>query len=186
MQLIEGKDLTANADLSLNTLSHFLDRFIYKNPKKPKPKGASAMQPSAAAADGTSIKIVKGSQSTGEAIVNDESFWSKDISGVPVDQVSLFSAEDVGVLISYVFIKAFFHKFFSNKHEKEKAKADKVAKRKGVADVSDEEEEQEEDEQEGEQEVNVDGDLDASDEEFSDEEEAEIWKVCLAKSRDNH
>lgn len=103
MQLIEGKDLTANADLSLNTLSHFLDRFIYKNPKKPKPKGASAMQPSAAAADGTSIKIVKGSQSTGEAIVNDESFWSKDISGVPVDQVSLFSAKEVGILISHVF-----------------------------------------------------------------------------------
>lgn len=87
MQLIEGKDLTANADLSLNTLSHFLDRFIYKNPKKPKPKGASAMQPSAAAPDGTSIKLVRGAQTTGDANVHDESFWSKDISGVPVDQV---------------------------------------------------------------------------------------------------
>ena len=91
MQLIEGKELTANADLSLNTLSHFLDRFVYKNPKKPKPKGASAMQPGAVPADGTSVKIVKGAQGTKDEVVNAETFWSKDISGVPADQVTALS-----------------------------------------------------------------------------------------------
>lgn len=33
-QLLTAQPLTATADLSQNTLSHFLDRFVYKNPKK--------------------------------------------------------------------------------------------------------------------------------------------------------
>jgi len=34
----------------------FLDRLVYEKPKKPKPKGASAMQPGASAADGVNVK----------------------------------------------------------------------------------------------------------------------------------
>ncbi|KAJ7064177.1 hypothetical protein C8F01DRAFT_1081536 [Mycena amicta] len=33
-RLLSGQPLTASADLSLNTISHFLDRFVYKNPRK--------------------------------------------------------------------------------------------------------------------------------------------------------
>ncbi|KAJ7771586.1 CBF/Mak21 family-domain-containing protein [Mycena metata] len=63
-QLLASQPLTASADLSLNTISHFLDRFVYKNPKQIKPnagnahvvvgkgKGASAMQPAASGLEG--------------------------------------------------------------------------------------------------------------------------------------
>lgn len=90
-QLIDGRPLTGSADLSLNTLSHFLDRFVYKNPKKVKGgedgeegrfiltllpailrgtwilggapgKGGSVMQPSASGWEGGGVKIVKGQQ----------------------------------------------------------------------------------------------------------------------------
>ena len=39
-QLLAGQPLTASADLSQNTLTHFLDRFVYKNPKKMKMMGS--------------------------------------------------------------------------------------------------------------------------------------------------
>lgn len=87
--LLSGKELNADADLSLNTLSHFLDRFVYKNPKKLKPKGTSAMQPSAAPADGTSVRVTKGAHDD-VATVNDEAFWRKKVQNVPVDQASIF------------------------------------------------------------------------------------------------
>jgi CBF/Mak21 family len=50
-QILTSVQDTATPDLGLNTLSHFLDRFMYKNPKKPKPRGVSAMQPMAAGND---------------------------------------------------------------------------------------------------------------------------------------
>lgn len=81
--------MTATADLSLNTLAHFLDRFVYKNPKKPKPKGASAMQPAASTAEGTSgVKLIKGEVANGAPPVNDEKWWRRRLEDVPVDQVS--------------------------------------------------------------------------------------------------
>lgn len=81
--------MTATADLSLNTLAHFLDRFVYKNPKKPKPKGASAMQPAASAAEGASgVKLLKGEVTDGAPPVNDEKWWRRRVEDVPVDQVS--------------------------------------------------------------------------------------------------
>ncbi|EIW51269.1 CBF-domain-containing protein [Trametes versicolor FP-101664 SS1] len=43
-QLLSSTPITSSPDLSQNTLSHFLDRFIYKNAKKPKPKGSSAIR----------------------------------------------------------------------------------------------------------------------------------------------
>ena len=86
-QLLTSRPITGSADLSLNTLSHFLDRFINKNPKKAKPKGASAMQPGVSGGiDGSEVKLVKGS--TGQAIV-DKSIAEKKVGDVPVDQVRL-------------------------------------------------------------------------------------------------
>lgn len=92
-QLLSSEPLTASADLSLNTLSHFLDRFVYKNPKKPsnaKPKGASIMQPAAGASDGTGVKLMKGEILGGAGVpVNEEKFWRRRVEDIPVDQVYL-------------------------------------------------------------------------------------------------
>ncbi|KAI1789313.1 CBF-domain-containing protein [Ganoderma leucocontextum] len=111
-QLLSSAPITGSPDLSLNTLSHFLDRFVYKNPKKPKPKGQSAMQPSldnASSAHG--VTLVKGEVGLGMP-VNDEKFWKRKVEDVPVDQM-------------------FFHTYFVRKDVRDKKKAEKVGKRKG-------------------------------------------------------
>jgi ribosome biogenesis protein MAK21 len=70
----------------MHTLAHFLDRFVYKNPKKLKPKGASAMQP-AASAEGDGVRKLKGDLQ--EIPVNTENWWKRNSASVPVDQVCL-------------------------------------------------------------------------------------------------
>ncbi|EJD02239.1 CBF-domain-containing protein [Fomitiporia mediterranea MF3/22] len=171
-QLLSGTQLTANADLSLNTLSHFLDRFIYKNPKKPKPKGSSAMQPGAQD-DGTGmIRIIKGNQVGGEEVVNDEVFWKRDVGEVPVDQV-------------------FFHKYFSKKNEKEHAQAEKVAKRKGAAGVDDADGSDEDEDEASDRDLSklmksAKEISENEDDEDESEGEAEIWKAMQATNPDLH
>ncbi|EKM50179.1 uncharacterized protein PHACADRAFT_264762 [Phanerochaete carnosa HHB-10118-sp] len=166
-QLLAGRPITATADLSLNTVSHFLDRFVYKNPKRPKPKGASAMQPAAAgAADGTGVKLAKGEAAHGGGPVNEERWWRRRPEDVPVDEL-------------------FFHRYFTQKSRREKEMAEKVNKRKG----KDEDEDEDEDEieeggfsngkvsDEEEEGSNAEG---HSGDEDSDKEEAEIWKAIKA------
>ncbi|KAG8533446.1 uncharacterized protein KY384_002229 [Bacidia gigantensis] len=103
-------------DLGANTLIHFLDRFVYKNPKaatKQTPlKGQSVMQPSAGGAKGsilvTSSKVgaVKG---VGQNFT-DEKFWKSEEGGVREDEV-------------------FFHRYFSTvQAKKERAKNKKARK----------------------------------------------------------
>jgi ribosome biogenesis protein MAK21 len=90
-QLLLSQPLTAVPDLSLNTLSHFLDRFVYKNPKKGKnQKGASAMQPAATAADGTGVKLHKGEVKDDIGLMNDPALLRRKPEDVPVDQVCCF------------------------------------------------------------------------------------------------
>jgi ribosome biogenesis protein MAK21 len=64
---------------------------VFKNPKKPKPRGASAMQPAAATANSggsEGVKLVKGEVADVEGTMNDEKRWLKMKEGdVPVDQV---------------------------------------------------------------------------------------------------
>ncbi|OJT07307.1 Ribosome biogenesis protein MAK21 [Trametes pubescens] len=199
-QLLSSTPITGSPDLSQNTLSHFLDRFIYKNAKKPKPKGSSAMQPGAAdSAHG--VTLVKGEGAGLGVPVNDQRFWSRKEEDVPVDQ-------------------RFFHAYFTRKAEKEREKAKKVGRRKGHADESDEDADAPEDdeaeaeelvsasedgeeagasEEEEEEEEAVSGDEsedggfdlptkgqkpapveDDEEEENSDAEEAEIWKAMKA------
>lgn len=91
--------MTATEDLNLNTVSHFLDRFVYKNPKRPKPRGMSAMQPSAAPQDGGTVRLVRGSGQSGNSgvVVNDDEFWKAKAGDVPVDKVrSTVSRTDPG------------------------------------------------------------------------------------------
>ncbi|KAI0050110.1 CBF-domain-containing protein [Auriscalpium vulgare] len=103
-QLLSRQPLTSSPDLSLHTLTHFLDRFVYKNPKKLKAKGASIMQPTSA--DGDGVRKLKGDLQEGP--VNEEGWWRRSKGSVPL----------------------FFHQYFSKKHEKDTAKAAKVDKRR--------------------------------------------------------
>ena len=92
-QLLTSQPLTSSPDLSLNTLSHFLDRFVYKNPKqKAKAKGSSAMQPAAGDnLSGGGVRLLKGEAgdygSRNGKAVNDETWWKRRAQDVPVDQV---------------------------------------------------------------------------------------------------
>lgn len=101
-QILAGERVTTTADLTLNTLSHFLDLFVFRNPKKgardaskAKQKGVSIMQPAAAAAsaqgaamNGGGVVRIKGGGVGMEEYVNSEAFWKKKAGQVPVDQVS--------------------------------------------------------------------------------------------------
>ncbi|KAJ6500610.1 CBF/Mak21 family-domain-containing protein [Mycena sanguinolenta] len=180
-QLLLSQPLTASADLSLNTISHFLDRFVYKNPKKVKPnasnanvvigkgKGASAMQPAASGLEGGGVKLMKGEMGMLEERVNEGGFLRKKESDVPVDQL-------------------FFHKFFSRKSEKEKAKSANADRRKNQDDDSDSDDEDDEGGESGEEEMDLTGDEAKEaganefdeDEEGSDLDEDEVWKAMQA------
>jgi ribosome biogenesis protein MAK21 len=108
-QLLTSQPMTAVPDLSLNTLSHFLDRFVYKNPKQVKPKGASVMQPSAAtnaAGPAEGVRRIRGEVADSEGLMNDPKFLRRRAEDVPVDQL-------------------FFHKYFTRKKEREDARGGK-------------------------------------------------------------
>ncbi|KAG6916630.1 hypothetical protein DXG01_006126 [Tephrocybe rancida] len=168
-QLLTSQPLTASADLSQNTLSHFLDRFVYKNAKKAKQdagkaKGGSAMQPAASGLDGTGVKLVKG-EVEDTALMNEAAFLRTRVEDVPVDQL-------------------FYHKYFSRKSAKEKAKAAKVGKKgQDSGEESDEGEEVEEVEDDAEEAEAAGEDQkkvaagEDSDEEEEDEYEDEIWQA---------
>ncbi|KZT01908.1 CBF-domain-containing protein [Laetiporus sulphureus 93-53] len=165
-QLLTSSPITASPDLALNTLSHFLDRFVYKNPKKPKAKGASAMQPAFSANDRSgSVKMTKGEVADeGGLMVNEESWWNRRVEDVPVDQV-------------------FFHKYFTRKKERTDEKAAKVGKRKGRGDASDSEGSTSNNEEPEAASGDEAGPADHDEEEEgedSDEEETEIWKAMKA------
>ena len=88
-QLLQSMPPTGSPDISLNTLVSFLDRFVYRNPKKTlQPKGASIMQPAAAAYASSMIVNRKGPRKGEDGFVNSEKFWRKKTEDVPVDQVS--------------------------------------------------------------------------------------------------
>jgi len=161
-QLLSSQPLTASPDLSQNTLSHFLDRFVYKNPKKIKPKegdpegahlgkGPSAMQPAASGLEG--IKLIRGEVGyIGEEVVNEKAFLRKKRENVPVDQV-------------------FFHDYFTRKYQKEKSL--KETKEDGNT-KSDREEGGDDDDDDSS------GKESGSDWDEDDAREAEIWKVIYS------
>lgn len=73
-----------------------IDRFVYKNPKKPKPRGASAMQPAAAGEDPGTVRMIRGwRDGLGEdGMVNSEAFWRKEVEDIPASQVSYFISDN--------------------------------------------------------------------------------------------
>jgi ribosome biogenesis protein MAK21 len=192
-QLLRGETLTATPDLSLNTLNHFLDRFVYKNPKKlnkdkdgdgdndnamnigsgaiRKAKGSSLMQPAASAMDRTGVKLVKGevSEELGGRRY-EEGYWKrKGESEVKPDEV-------------------FFHRFFSGKKGRMGEEADAGEEERGGD--NDEGDESDEDES-GDDEMDLTGDEaaregkeghadDDEEDSESDAEEDEIWEVGIS------
>ncbi|GMG41352.1 unnamed protein product [Aspergillus oryzae var. brunneus] len=106
-QLLEHKTMSGKPDMTIHTLMHFLDRFVYKTPKaSAATRGASIMQP--LAGSDAQDRLVSGTKQTQELPLNSEAFWKKKSDEV--------AAEDV-----------FFHEYF-NRVEKDKDKSRKKAK----------------------------------------------------------
>ena len=116
--------LPPKPDLTSNTLSHFLDRFVYRNAKsKSMTRGTSIMQP-LAASDSSGLLVTTHLRKPAQAPVNTESFSNIDVGKIAADEV-------------------FFHKYFSTTTKgKQKAKK-KKEKRKRQADEHSEAEEDE-------------------------------------------
>lgn len=99
--------MSGKPDMTIHTLMHFLDRFVYKTPKaSAATRGASIMQP--LAGSDAQDRLVSGTKQTQELPLNSEAFWKKKSDEV--------AAEDV-----------FFHEYF-NRVEKDKDKSRKKAK----------------------------------------------------------
>lgn len=94
--LMNNKPMPSKPDLGMHTLSHFLERFIYRNPKhKPPPaRGSSIMQP--LAGGGTTGMVLASRNKKAIIPVNSEAFWRR-------------AAEDVGA------DEVFFHRYFNNR-----------------------------------------------------------------------
>ncbi|KAG0327538.1 hypothetical protein BGZ99_007376 [Dissophora globulifera] len=150
---IEGKP-----EFYQHALIHFLNRMVYKNPKKQRDdvntalgtKGSSIMQPMAAHR-GTSIMLKKGGGN--DVNVNTEAFWQMKIENVPVDQI-------------------FFHKYFSQK----KAMKPTAANKKGSKSAgSDDDEDEFTGSKKGKK-----GSDDEDDEGGSDIDEDDVWKAMMS------
>ncbi|MCJ1245014.1 hypothetical protein MMC30_002215 [Trapelia coarctata] len=126
-KLLTHEVMPAKPDLSMHTLIHFLDRFVYRNPKKATigPRGASIMQP-LAGGDTSSLLVSAQSKNDLKQPVNTEAFWKMDGGKVAADEV-------------------FFHKYFNAMGKgKESAKKAKVDKERDADDDSDADENEDE------------------------------------------
>ena len=122
-KLISHEDMPPKPDLSLHTLIHFLDRFVYRNAKLTNgPRGASIMQPMAGG-DTSGLLVSARSKVAIQEPVNLEAFWKTDNDKVGADEV-------------------FFHKYFSTMG-KGKLKAKKKKAERKTEKGSDGEEENE-------------------------------------------
>jgi ribosome biogenesis protein MAK21 len=112
---LDHEVMSGKPDMTIHTLTHFLDRFVYRTPKaSATSRGASIMQPLAGGE--ASDRLVEAGKSAPQGQpLNSENFWKKR-----ADEVA---AEDV-----------FFHEYF-NRVNKDKTK---VKKGKGADDAVDE------------------------------------------------
>lgn len=125
-RLLTHGEMPPKPDLSLNTLIHFLDRFVYRNPKVTNaPRGASLMQPMAGGDSSALLVSAYSNKSSTEQPVNSEAFWKQATEKVNADE-------------------AFFHKYFSTLGRgKEKASKKKTGQKSDAADSEDEDDEDE-------------------------------------------
>ncbi|KAL8766349.1 MAG: hypothetical protein Q9209_006876 [Squamulea sp. 1 TL-2023] len=128
--LLTHRPLPPKPELASHTLIHFLDRFVYRNPKTTaSARGASIMQPlSSFTTDKTLLSSVSSLRTRNNQPVNSESFWKLEKDQVGADE-------------------AFFHKYFSaigKGREKAKAKKEKRKKKGHEDDEGSEGEDEEE------------------------------------------
>ena len=120
-RLLAHNEMPPKPDLSLNTLIHFLDRFVYRNPKATNaPRGASIMQPMAGGDSSAMLVSAYSNKSSIKQPVNSESFWKQASEKVNADEV-------------------FFHKYFSTQGRGKERGSKKKAARKADADDSEDE-----------------------------------------------
>ena len=161
-QLLSATPISTTPDLELHTLSHFLDRFVYRNAKKSAGGSDSIMKPGAKGLDRSGMVLMrKGTTAMSDARVNADDFVKKQAADVPVDQL-------------------FFHKFFNQKLEDEKSKEVKSdrRKRRGDADANDDDISLGDSDEDGEESIDEDGELEQVGE--TDLSEKEIWKAMQA------
>ena len=122
-KLLMHELMPAKPDLSMHSLIHFLDRFVYRNPKKTAsgPRGASIMQP-LAGGDTSGLLVSVQNKTPARQPVNTEAFWKMESGKIDADEV-------------------FFHKYFSTMGKgKESAKKRKAGKKRDSGDESEGEE----------------------------------------------
>ena len=123
-RLLTHGPMPPKPDLSLNTLIHFLDRFVYRNPKAANaPRGASIMQPIAGGDSSALIVSAYSDKSSTQQPVNSEAFWKQASEKVNVDEV-------------------FFHKYFSTLGRGKGNASKKKNERKADAEDSDDEDDE--------------------------------------------
>ncbi|CAI2161374.1 19917_t:CDS:10 [Funneliformis geosporum] len=86
--IINGQPISGHSELHLHTITHFLDKFVFRNPKKhDKVKGSNPLlQPTVTSEPGR-VVIKKGTGiSKDELNVNSKKFWTMELKDVPVDQ----------------------------------------------------------------------------------------------------
>lgn len=120
--MLNHEPLRGKPDLSLHTLSHFLDRFVYKNPKKSQSlRGSSLMQPLAGADVTTGNILVTATEAAKkQEPLNSEAFWRKRAEEVDAEEV-------------------FFHEYFKRVKKDKPSKEEKEKKKEARGDESDEE-----------------------------------------------
>ncbi|EEH41484.1 CCAAT-box-binding transcription factor [Paracoccidioides lutzii Pb01] len=110
--LLDHTTMSGKPDLSIHTLTHFLDRFAYRNPKAaPVMRGNSIMQPLAGGESKGLLVTSGGTTAKCQEPVNKETFWKKQYDEV--------AAEDV-----------FFHEYF-NRMDQDNARKIKSKKKSG-------------------------------------------------------
>ncbi|KAH8987125.1 hypothetical protein EDB86DRAFT_2952127 [Lactarius hatsudake] len=82
-QLLSNEPLTSSPDLTLYTLAHFLDRFVYKTQRRPR---LGAQVPCNHLRQGPQADMQ-------ETPLNVEGWWRRGEGGVPADQVPVFRTE---------------------------------------------------------------------------------------------
>lgn len=110
---------TVKPDLALHSIKHFLDRFVYRNPKtKPATRGTSIMQPLPGTDTGLILRV-KG-HAVSEKAVNSEDWWRQQTSRIRPDEV-------------------FFHRYFVAREEMDVKSARRKRKRGDEEEMEEEE-----------------------------------------------
>ncbi|EPS32259.1 hypothetical protein PDE_07219 [Penicillium oxalicum 114-2] len=164
--LLDHEAMSGKPDMTIHTLTHFLDRFVYRTPKaSASSRGASIMQP-LAGGEAKDRLVEAGKSALQGQPLNSENFWKKK-----ADEVA---AEDV-----------FFHEYFNRVNkDKTKTKKSKASEAAGERDEDDEDASDNESEiwkalvdsrpeLEADEDEDDDLDMDDLDSKFGDEEESE-------------